>query len=134
MSHINATELTSVLLSLLHHCINRTAPSQLPPLSQNHTGIGTSPWATRAQSQTQAVLYILVVLGMFSFFSFGVMLSFIRSKKLESSHDPYHLYIAHDWTRKRTPCTAALGLAQGAAGSVVICNPATGEGTPEQEQ
>nr|XP_057910121.1 potassium voltage-gated channel subfamily E member 2 [Doryrhamphus excisus] len=134
MSHINATELTSLLLSLLHHCLNRTAPPQPPSLPQNHTNTAAPPWAARAQSQSQSVFYILVVLGMFSFFSFGVMLSFIRSKKLESSHDPYHLYIAHDWTRKKTPCRAATGQAWGATGSVVICNPATGQGTAEQEQ
>ncbi|CAF91785.1 unnamed protein product, partial [Tetraodon nigroviridis] len=41
-------------------------------------------------------IYIVLVVGMFSFFTFGIMLRFIRSKKLEGSNDLYHQYIAHD--------------------------------------
>lgn len=88
---------------------------------------------TRAPTQSQGMMYILLVVGMFSFFTFGIMLSYIRSKKLESSQDPYHQYIAHDWTKVMTPSRAvAQALHREAARDgasskepIVICNPAT---------
>uniref|UniRef100_A0A3B3HN55 Uncharacterized protein n=1 Tax=Oryzias latipes TaxID=8090 RepID=A0A3B3HN55_ORYLA len=55
----------------------------------------------KLRAQSQGVVYIFLVVGMFSFCSFGIMLSYIRSRKLESSQDPYHQYIAHDWTAQR---------------------------------
>ncbi|XP_019719386.1 potassium voltage-gated channel subfamily E member 1-like [Hippocampus comes] len=115
MSHINGTELTSLLLSLLHHCLNATTAK--PPL--NHT---------KTSAASQGVFYILLVLAMFSFFSFAVMFRFIRSRKLEGSQDPYQQYIARDWSQKRTPSTAAVTRARQVvevSSSVIISNPAT---------
>ncbi|XP_057690060.1 potassium voltage-gated channel subfamily E member 1-like [Corythoichthys intestinalis] len=116
MSLINSTELSSSLLRL---CLNRTTAN------------------TNISTPTLDVVYILLVLGMFSFFSFAVMLSFIRSRKLESSQDPYNQYIARDWSRRRTPSADAVARARRvveASVSVVICNPATDEERPQVPQ
>lgn len=140
MSHMNATELQSLLLSFLQHCLNSTG-ALTPWVPQNYTTQQAVQHtaAPRPHPQSQGIMYILLVVGMFSFFTFGIMLSYIRSKKLENSHDPYHQYIAHDWTKVTSPSRAvAQALHRVTAGSgaacgkepVVICNPATVEQLP----
>uniref|UniRef100_A0A3Q3LY92 Uncharacterized protein n=1 Tax=Mastacembelus armatus TaxID=205130 RepID=A0A3Q3LY92_9TELE len=99
----------SLLLSFLQQCLNSTR-MLTPLIPQNYTTQQTPHHVAEARSHTESdsIMYILLVVGMFSFFTFGIMLSYIRSKKLESSHDLYHQYIAHDWSKP-----------------VIICNPAT---------
>ncbi|XP_068769374.1 potassium voltage-gated channel subfamily E member 1 isoform X1 [Struthio camelus] len=60
-----------------------------------------------ASSQVQSggdsleIIYVLLLIGLFGFFTVGVMLTNIRARKLEDDHDPYNMYIASDiWPKK----------------------------------
>ncbi|XP_070615641.1 potassium voltage-gated channel subfamily E regulatory beta subunit 5 [Erythrolamprus reginae] len=53
--------------------------------------------ATRPASQMDAYLYILVIMVFYGCLAGGLILAYTRSRKLESKHDPYHLYIERDW-------------------------------------
>lgn len=127
MPQINSTEpVQPLLLSFLQHFLNSTG--FLSPLVPQNT---TNPVTQGAHTQSEGVIYIILVLGMFSFFTFGIMLRFIRSKKLEGSNDLYHQYIAHDWAKVTTPSRGvAQALYQGTPGNgarrkepVIIYNP-----------
>ncbi|XP_055759850.1 potassium voltage-gated channel subfamily E member 1-like [Salvelinus fontinalis] len=139
MLHLNGTELQTLLLFFLQPCVNGTG-LPVPVLPQNYTTQqailpvgGTMP-----KAQAQGFVYILLMVGMFSFFTFGIMLSYISSKKLENSHDPYHQYIAHDWTKGLTLPRAVTQALHGADTRIgddwkipmVICNPAALEQLP----
>lgn len=96
MTEINSTAWQPLLLTFLQHFLNSTGfPSLMAP--QNTT------YHAAQSAQSDSVIYIVLVVGMFSFFTFGIMLRFIRSKKLEGSNDLYHQYIAHDWAKVATP-------------------------------
>ncbi|XP_051643643.1 potassium voltage-gated channel subfamily E regulatory beta subunit 5 [Manacus candei] len=42
-------------------------------------------------------LYILLIMIFYGCLAGGLILAYTRSRKLESKHDPYHLYIERDW-------------------------------------
>ncbi|XP_077198750.1 potassium voltage-gated channel subfamily E member 1 [Paroedura picta] len=82
----NNTDLSIILSKLLKEYIDQTSSLKPRPV---------------APHDHHEVMYILLLLGIFAFFTLGVMLSYIRSKKLEHSHDPYNVYIATDiWHKK----------------------------------
>ncbi|XP_041115813.1 potassium voltage-gated channel subfamily E member 1-like [Polyodon spathula] len=89
MSVVNDTRLESLLASLLQEYLNRTA----------------SEVTANPQDESMGTVYILLMMGLFGFFTFIIMLRYIRSKKLEHSHDPFNLYIANNWTAGNSALT-----------------------------
>ncbi|NXS55341.1 KCNE5 protein, partial [Brachypteracias leptosomus] len=73
--------LLGALLRELRRGANASAPG---------TGAGTGPGG-------DASLYILLIMIFYGCLAGGLILAYTRSRKLESKHDPYHLYIERDW-------------------------------------
>lgn len=104
MPQRNNTDLQDLLASWLQHCLNRTWGATLSQgTATQPPAFPQSPNPARGEGEGQGVVYILLMVGLFSFFTFGIMLSYIRSRKMENSQDPYHQYIARDWTRVLAP-------------------------------
>ncbi|NWS66461.1 KCNE1 protein, partial [Crotophaga sulcirostris] len=83
----NNTALNSLLSKLLQDHLehtNTSAPSQV-----------------RSASSDLEIIYVLLMIGLFGFFTVGVMLTNIRARSLDDSRDPYNTYIATDiWHKK----------------------------------
>ncbi|XP_026712628.1 potassium voltage-gated channel subfamily E member 1 [Athene cunicularia] len=83
----NNTALNSLLSKLLQDYLEQTnssASSQVKSASSN-----------------LEIIYVLLMVGLFGFFTVGVMLTNIRARRLEDSRDPYNTYIATDiWHKK----------------------------------
>ncbi|NXP45198.1 KCNE5 protein, partial [Heliornis fulica] len=58
-----------------------------------------APTAVGARPGGDASLYILLIMIFYGCLAGGLILAYTRSRKLESKHDPYHLYIERDWGR-----------------------------------
>ncbi|TFK06840.1 transcription factor SOX-9 [Platysternon megacephalum] len=78
----NDTALNSLLSKLLQEYVDRTNNSASSQAGKH--------------SDNLEIIYVILLLGFFGFCTFGIMLSNIRSKKLEHSNDPYNIYIETD--------------------------------------
>ncbi|XP_054851775.1 potassium voltage-gated channel subfamily E regulatory beta subunit 5 [Eublepharis macularius] len=69
------------------------APSNGSSLALEPPGAG----APAKRAEDDAYLYILLIMIFYGCLAGGLILAYTRSRKLESKHDPYHLYIERDW-------------------------------------
>ncbi|XP_072463052.1 potassium voltage-gated channel subfamily E member 2 [Notamacropus eugenii] len=53
-----------------------------------------------AENFYYVILYLMVMIGMFSFIIVAILVSTVKSKRQEHSNDPYHQYIVDDWHEK----------------------------------
>ncbi|KAM6253763.1 potassium voltage-gated channel subfamily E regulatory beta subunit 5 [Porphyrio hochstetteri] len=66
-------------------------------------GNTSAPARLAAGPGGDASLYILLIMIFYGCLAGGLILAYTRSRKLESKHDPYHLYIERDWGRGGGP-------------------------------
>lgn len=88
----NSTDVHSLLVSWFQHYFNESWSIGAAPHTSPHP-----PPVHLSGDKGYGMIYICLMVGLFSFFTFGIMFSYIRSKKVENSRDPYHQYIAKDW-------------------------------------
>ncbi|XP_053166621.1 potassium voltage-gated channel subfamily E member 2 [Hemicordylus capensis] len=53
-----------------------------------------------AENFDYVIMYIMVMIGIFSFIVVAILVSTVKSKRQEHSNDPYHEYIVDDWGEK----------------------------------
>ncbi|XP_072192230.1 potassium voltage-gated channel subfamily E regulatory beta subunit 5 [Excalfactoria chinensis] len=68
-------------------------------LRELRRGANASAVAAERGAGGDASLYILLIMIFYGCLAGGLILAYTRSRKLESKHDPYHLYIERDWGR-----------------------------------
>ncbi|NWT59694.1 KCNE1 protein, partial [Erythrocercus mccallii] len=92
----NTTALNLLLSKLLQDCLERTNSS--------------APAQVSAAGDNLEIIYVLLMLGLFGFFTVGVMVTNLRARRLEGPRDPYNTYIATDaWHQKdREYCQAKI--------------------------
>lgn len=83
----NSTALNLLLCRALQGCQEQTNSSAAPQL-------GTA-------RDSLEIIYVLLMLGLFGFFTVGVMVTNLRARRLEGPRDPYNTYIATDTWRKK---------------------------------
>ncbi|XP_077164555.1 potassium voltage-gated channel subfamily E regulatory beta subunit 5 [Paroedura picta] len=54
--------------------------------------------ANSRRGEDDASLYILLIMIFYGCLAGSLILAYTRSRKLETKHDPFHLYIERDWT------------------------------------
>ncbi|NXY24049.1 KCNE1 protein, partial [Atrichornis clamosus] len=83
----NSTALSLLLSKLLQQHLEQANSSAAPQV--------------RAASSSLEIIYVLLMVGLFGFFTVGVMVTNLRARRLEGPRDPYNTYIATDaWHRK----------------------------------
>ncbi|TRZ10174.1 hypothetical protein HGM15179_016933 [Zosterops borbonicus] len=83
----NNTTPNLLLCKLLQDCLQRANSSAPPQLGDTRDHL--------------EIVYVLLMLGLFGFFTVGVMVTNLRARRLEGPCDPYNTYIATDvWHKK----------------------------------
>ncbi|NWW40904.1 KCNE1 protein, partial [Panurus biarmicus] len=83
----NNTALNLLLSKLLRDCLGQANTSAPPQVSGARDNL--------------EIIYVLLMLGLFGFFTLGVMVTNLRARRLEGPRDPYNTYIATDtWHKK----------------------------------
>ncbi|XP_078514989.1 potassium voltage-gated channel subfamily E member 1-like [Lissotriton helveticus] len=86
IKEINSTKLNVFLSNLLKEYMDGAKNSTKPNSARHHDDL--------------EVVYILLVLCFFGFFTFGIMMLNLRSKKREHSSDPFHTYVERGWEKE----------------------------------
>ncbi|XP_005037171.1 PREDICTED: potassium voltage-gated channel subfamily E member 1 [Ficedula albicollis] len=83
----NSSALNLLLSKLLQNCLEQSNSS--------------APARVSSASSSLEIIYVLLMLGLFGFFTAGVMVTNLRARRLEGPRDPYSTYIAADtWHRQ----------------------------------
>nr|XP_033801994.1 potassium voltage-gated channel subfamily E regulatory beta subunit 5 [Geotrypetes seraphini]XP_033801995.1 potassium voltage-gated channel subfamily E regulatory beta subunit 5 [Geotrypetes seraphini] len=83
------------LNSLLSKVLQELRPPD-PPRNGSRSGGG------REAGGDEAYLYILLIMIFYACLAGALILAYTRSRKQESKHDPYHLYIERGWNAARS--------------------------------
>ncbi|XP_070607874.1 potassium voltage-gated channel subfamily E member 2 [Erythrolamprus reginae] len=69
---------------------------------RNNTAMEQNALKERVDSENldYVILYLMVMIGIFSFIIVAILVSTVKSKRQEHSNDPYHQYIVDDWSEK----------------------------------
>ncbi|NXN18499.1 KCNE5 protein, partial [Indicator maculatus] len=81
------------------NCSEPRLPALLSALLRELRRAGNASTGTGVGPGGDASLYILLIMIFYGCLAGGLILAYTRSRKLESKHDPYHLYIERDWGR-----------------------------------
>ncbi|XP_054244837.1 potassium voltage-gated channel subfamily E regulatory beta subunit 5 [Indicator indicator] len=85
------------------NCSEPRLPALLSALLRELRRAGNASTGTGVGPGGDASLYILLIMIFYGCLAGGLILAYTRSRKLESKHDPYHLYIERDWGRGAGP-------------------------------
>ncbi|XP_004675417.1 PREDICTED: potassium voltage-gated channel subfamily E member 2 [Condylura cristata] len=92
---------TSNLTVILEDIFRRIFITYMENLQRNTTAEQEALQAkVDAENFNYVILYLMVVIGMFSFIVVAILVSTVKSKRREHSNDPYHQYIVEDWHQK----------------------------------
>ncbi|NXD81137.1 KCNE5 protein, partial [Halcyon senegalensis] len=92
MNCSESRQLQALLSALLRELHRNGNASETGAAAGSRAGSGAGPGG-------DASLYILLIMIFYGCLAGGLILAYTRSRKLESKHDPYHLYIERDWGR-----------------------------------
>ncbi|XP_036896487.1 potassium voltage-gated channel subfamily E member 2 [Sturnira hondurensis] len=91
----------SNLTQVLEDAFSKVFTEYMDSWSRNKTAEQNALQAkVKAEDFYYVILYLMVMIGMFSFIVVAILVSTVKSKRQEHSNDPYHQYIVDDWQAK----------------------------------